>query len=301
LSKCSFLLLVLCFITGYQQLAISASTVWLAPPLSTQPSPSWYARPVTKHAGKLIQFDHKEVVIFDEEIGQQVRFASARVIWIEVDELSFLEKQLRQSFEKKDDNAVLSGLTAVLMERPPVWRQQWLTMLAAIAAYRTNRGEISLDLIRQLDQRPLPLMVLAWLPIAWTNKPMPQSMTGDAMNQLSNTSEITQLTASSWLLSSPQREVAIQKLKSLELSERFEISTFAKLLLWRVSNPQHVLQSVERWKTTALSLPMVLQTGPLVLIKDKLLASGSTEAAKHLQWSIDAAPIMQQLQWIDSR
>ena len=46
----------------------------------------------------------------------------------------------------------LTKLPDVLKERPPVWRQQWITMLASVAAWKSGRSKICLELVSQLDR-----------------------------------------------------------------------------------------------------------------------------------------------------
>ena len=301
LLKPVLILLVFTLTSCCQCKVVQGSTIWLAPPESKEEYLTWYSPIIQKYTGEVIQYDDKVVAIVDDITKKQVRFRSSRVIWIEADDQTLLERKFRQSFEEKDDDAVLQGLSPVLMERPPVWRQQWLTMVAAVSASRTHRGRISLELVSQLDQRPLPLMVYAWLPIAWTNKSLPQPLITDAVNRLSDSSELVELIASSWILASNQRALAISKLNQLATSDRSEVASLAKVLLWRASTPTDALKSVNQWRDTISKLPMVLQMGPLILLKDKVKSAGDPDMAKHLQWSIDTVPIMKQLEWIDHR
>ena len=185
-----------------------------------------------------------------------------------------VKKNIRSFFEEGRDTDVLSGLSDVLNERPPVWRQQWLTMVAAVSAWRTKRGKVALELISQLDQRPLPLMILAWLPIAWTNQITAEPLVADALARLSDPSPIVQLIASSWLLSSVHRNIASEKIKELITSDRTEVAQLASALLWRVATPEQVKKSAEDWRDEIDRMPLMLQGGPLVLLKSKLRSSG---------------------------
>lgn len=288
-------------LTCTQPIPALGSRIWLAPaPLKTDQA-SWYPRAIEEFNGDVDQYDDQIIVIADELTKKQYRFPSSRVIWIEPHDQTLLEKQFRQSFQDRDDAAVLAGLSPVLMERPPVWRQQWLTMVAAVSASRTLRGQISLELIAQLDQRPLPLMTLAWLPISWTNRLTPQPLVKEALNRLTDQSELVQLTASSWLLASPHRDLGTSKLNELKTSSRQEVASLAKILLWRITTPEEVMSSIQKWKQIIANLPMVLSPGPIVLLKDKVKSAGDLKTAKHLQWSIEVAPMLKQLDWLDDR
>lgn len=278
-----------------------ASTIWLAPSTSETRGSNWYPAAIQKQQGQVVQFDRDAIVITDPKTSRSRRLASSRVLWIEADDQTDREKNIRSFFEEGRDTDVLSGLSDVLNERPPVWRQQWLTMVAAVSAWRTKRGKVALELISQLDQRPLPLMILAWLPIAWNNQITAEPLVADALARLSDPSPIVQLIASSWLLSSVHRNIASEKIKELITSERTEVAQLASALLWRVATPEQVKKSAEDWRDEIDRMPLMLQGGPLVLLKSKLQSSGETTAAEHLQWSIDVAPLMTQLRWLDGR
>ena len=278
-----------------------ASTIWLAPSPSETRGSNWYPTAIQKQQGQVVQFDRDAIVITDPKTSRSRRLASSRVLWIEADDQTDREKNIRSFFEEGRDTDVLSGLSDVLNERPPVWRQQWLTMVAAVSAWRTKRGKVALELISQLDQRPLPLMILAWLPIAWTNQITAEPLVADALARLSDPSPIVQLIASSWLLSSVHRNIASEKIKELITSERTEVAQLASALLWRVATPEQVKKSAEDWRDEIDRMPLMLQGGPLVLLKSKLQSSGEAKAAEHLQWSIDVAPLMTQLRWLDGR
>ena len=278
-----------------------ASTIWLSPSPSETRGSNWYPAAIQKQQGQVVQFDRDAIVITDPKTSRSRRLASSRVLWIEADDQTDREKNIRSFFEEGRDTDVLSGLSDVLNERPPVWRQQWLTMVAAVSAWRTKRGKVALELISQLDQRPLPLMILAWLPIAWTNQITAEPLVADALARLSDPSPIVQLIASSWLLSSVHRNIASEKIKELITSERTEVAQLASALLWRVATPEQVKKSAEDWRDEIDRMPLMLQGGPLVLLKSKLRSSGEATAAEHLQWSIDVAPLMTQLRWLDGR
>ncbi len=280
---------------------LKADTIWLAPNPSSNQDKSWYVRPVEKLNGQIKQFDNAVIVIVGASNNQETRHASSRVLWIESEDESDLEKTLRNAFAEGNDQHVLTGLSEVLMQRPPVWRQQWLTMLAAASAWRTHRGRISLELVGQLDKRPLPLMILAWSPILWKNRIESDVVTRDAASRIDDPSELVRLIASSWLLTSTQRQLAVATLESLIKSERTEIATLAEIVLWRSKSPIEARQSITQWKEIVADLPTVLQTGPIVMLKDKMESSGDASTAAQLKWSLEVSPVVDKLMWLDDR
>lgn len=280
---------------------LNADTIWLAPNASTTQGQSWYAKSVEKLRGEVKHFDDKAIIFIDESSGREVRHVSSRVLWIEWDGQSDLEKTLRNAFANGKDQEVLAGLSEVLNQRPPVWRQQWLTMLATVSAWRTYRGRISLELISQLDKRPLPLMVVAWLPISWTNRVETDVVVRDAVDRIDDPSELVRLAASSWLLTSSHRQLSLETLERLMQSKRKEVALLAEMLSWRTKSPIEAKQFVKQWKEVVAGLPLVLQTGPISLLRDKMESSGDELTAKHLEWSLDVSPLMDELIWTDGR
>lgn len=297
--KC-FILLFLPAIFGLS-CTLNADTIWLAPNDSTTQVQNWYVKSVEKLRGEVKQFDDKAIIIIEESSSREVRHVSSRVLWIEWDDQSDLDKQLCSAFANGRDQEVLAGLSEVLNQRPPVWRQQWLTMLGTVSAWRTHRGRISLELVSQLDKRPLPLMAVAWLPISWTNRVETDVVVRDAVDRLDDPSELVRLAASSWLLTSAHRKLAIETLERLMQSERKEVALLAETLSWRIKSPIEAKQSVKQWKEFVANLPLVLQTGPIILLRDKLESAGDESTAKLLEWSLDVSPLMDELIWMDGR
>jgi len=269
----------------------AADRVWLEPPRPTSSQSDWYPRAIEILSGKVVDFDAKQlrcVVAGDEEVTV---IAASRVLWIEPDEVSELEAEAIQLFADGSFAQSLSKLPGVLQQRPPVWRQQWITMLSANAAWKGGRSKIALELVSQLDRRPLPPMALAWLPLAWRGGVQSAEAVSAAKNRLSDPSVAVQLVAASWLLSSPDRNQATAVLKQLEVQQPAEIAALAEILLWRTATPPQVIQSASDWQSQLDRLPMVLQTGPTMTLIDKLQSAGQTDAADHLQWSLDLTPI----------
>lgn len=297
--KC-FILLFLPAIFGLS-CTLNADTIWLAPNDSTTQVQNWYVKSVEKLRGEVKQFDDKAIIIIEESSSREIRHVSSRVLWIEWDDQSDLDKQLCSAFANGRDQEVLAGLSEVLNQRPPVWRQQWLTMLGAVSACRTHRGRISLELVSQLDKRPLPLMTVAWLPISWTNRVETDVVVRDAVDRIDDPSELVRLAASSWLLTSAHRKLAIETLERLMQSERKEVALLAETLSWRIKSPIEAKQSVKQWKEFVANLPLVLQTGPIILLRDKLESAGDESTAKLLEWSLDVSPLMDELRWMDGR
>jgi len=144
-------------------------------------------------------------------------------------------------------------------------------------------------------------MILAWSPILWKNRIESDVVTRDAASRIDDPSELVRLIASSWLLTSTQRQLAVATLESLIKSERTEIATLAEIVLWRSKSPIEARQSITQWKEIVADLPTVLQTGPIVMLKDKMESSGDASTAAQLKWSLEVSPVVDKLMWLDDR
>ena len=147
-----------------------ADQIWLAPPRLTEAESDWYPRAVKVIDGKIEQFDARQllVVVRGDEVSST--FAAYRVLWIEPEKRSEKETAALKLFTDGQYAQSLRPFIDSLADRPPVWRQQWISMQAAKAAWLGAQPKIALELVSQLDQNPLPGLVVATLPIDWNGK-----------------------------------------------------------------------------------------------------------------------------------
>ena len=265
-----------------------ADVVWLAPSKNTDAQTGWYPKPVTKVLGKVVTLDNKQLAVLI--VGDEVpsRMAAYRVLWIEPGKRSQTESNALQLFADRDYASALRPLLDSLEDRPPVWRQQWLSMLAAYAARQSDRGEIALELVGQLDARPLPPYVLAWLPVEWRNSRQSAASIEAAKTKLNSQSAAVRLVAASWLIGSSHRDAAETTLKRLSNDgKRPFIAQLAEAVLWRAATPPQIAAQSATLQERLDSLPMVLQTGPMITLFEKFQAAGLEQEAKNLQLSLE--------------
>jgi hypothetical protein len=287
----AIVLLLVWSLPCFAQRVHAQDRIWIEP---RRPSPSesdWYPKAIETINAKIIQLDDKQLRYVIDGRDDERECSSKRLIWMEPMARSAVERQAIDLFHDGQYSMALEKLPQVLEQRPPVWYQQWFTMMAAVAASRSGRSKIALELIAQLDRRPLPPLVVAWLPIEWQNhKATPDAVT-QAVARLKDPSALVQLTAASWLISSPQRSEALAALASLQSSERMEIRALAEVLRWRTATPPIVKESAQGWQQNVDRLPMVWQTGPTRTLIEKFKSTGLSDHAKRMQWSLDLTPI----------
>ena len=295
-SRCrrqAMLLLSVIFLAMTLDELLAADRIWLEPAPRTVAEGDWFPRNIEVFSGSVVAFDAEQFrVVRDGQVAETVT-AAARVLWIEPDQISDLERDLINRFKQGEYAESLSGLPDTLKNRPAVWRQQWLTMLSANSAWKIGRPTIALELVGQLDRRPLPPMVLGWLPIAWENGVQPAAVVKVAKQRAQDSSAAVRLVAASWLLSSADRNQGLQIINELvkDSGTSKAISQLAKVLSWRVTPPPQVASLRTTWEKQIDALPLAVQTGPTRLLMDKLRASGQSEEAKRLQLSLELSPV----------
>ena len=271
----------------------AADRIWLEPAQPTVGQGNWYPRNIEVLSGRVIALDAEQFRVIPEGQNAETVTSAARVLWVEPEQVSDLEKSMIDLFKEGKYAQSLSGLPDALKSRPPVWRQQWLTMLSANSAWLGGRPSVALELVGQLDRRPLPAMVLAWLPVVWENDRQSPVVIRAAKERAQDSSSAVRLVVASWLLSSTDRNQGLQIINELVKDSRTSkaISQLARVLAWRVTPPPQVAALRQTWEKQIAALPMANQTGPNRLLMNKLRASGQAEEAKRLQLSLELTPV----------
>ncbi|PAY20435.1 hypothetical protein CKO51_06255 [Rhodopirellula sp. SM50] len=273
--------------------------VRLAPPTETKSNSSerWYPRPLSTLGGTIQTYDAEQLAIVLDGQSVVTRVSSPRVVAVELTRVPADQAAALELFHQGDFGAALPALVRSISDhdassRPPVWRQQWLSMMAAQAAMRAGRGDIALELVSQLDARPLPTTTLAILPIDWTgaiggDDPIVQIAAGRAASD----SLAVKLVVASWLLRSPKyrgaAEAAVMRLAVQ--GERKTIALLAKQLTYRTLPPPAIDANLIRIESEIEALPMALQTGPMISILNLVRQSGRKDAAKRWKLTLELA------------
>jgi len=267
-------------------------TVRLAP-LSTTVSADatrWHSRPLVTLTGTIVRFDAEQIQVLGNDQTVPTGYAADRVVDIAFTQIPGDQREAIAQFQQQNFAAALPALIRCVSDRetdsrPPVWRQQWLSMLAAQAAMRSNRGEIAIELVKQLDARPMPLMVLALLPIDWTGS-VGEPLREAAVQAAASDSPAVKLVAASWLLRSREyrasADAALGRLANQR--DRPELAGLAEMLRWRAKPPPEIQAGIMDWETEIQSLPMVMRTGPMICLLDVARQVGLQEVAR--KWEL---------------
>ncbi len=283
-------LLLSLFATSPLSTSNAADRVWLSP--SHSEASGWYPKAIQTIVGEVTRFDKEGLTIRQIGDEKESSFAADRVIWIAPNEVSEKQSIAIGLFEEKKFDEALRALLESLSERPPIWRQQWLSMLAAQAAWRNGQTAIALELVSQLDRRSLPPLVVAFLPLAWNSSRVEPSAVADAEKRLNDPSPAVRLVAASWLLTTQKRSEANAILKTLTAdSERPDLAKLAEALRWRTAAPPEIEKLADQWQEKLDEMPMVLQVGPTITLIEKFETAGLDREAKRLRASLELTPI----------
>ena len=270
----------------------SGDRVWLAPSKPVSNQGRWYPAAVKEIVGEIMRFDAQQLAI--RVSGDEVDsfFVADRVLWIIRGKASDEERDAIGHFFDKEYQRALQSLLKVLDQRPPIWQQQWLSMLAAQSAMRTGRHEIALELVAQLDRRGLPPLVLAYLPIAWKSEARSELNADKIAEKLASQSPSVRLVSANWLLPTKHRESAIATLKKLTADRlRPLIAQLSAAVLWQTGTPAQVEKYSSKWQEQIELMPMVLQNGPAWTLVERLEVSGDSDQARWLRLSLDKSPV----------
>jgi hypothetical protein len=223
----------------------------------------------------------------DRQVKLQV--AASRVIWIEPE---FSEEATREAIKRLrsgDAKASIAPMLEAINGRPVLWRAQWLSMHLWQAAFDAQRYPATLELVDQIDARPLPPMILGGLPIHWDSERLPPAATMAAKERLAmaDARDASRLVAASWLLGQPDDGSAVAVVESLATqNDRPQLARLAKAMMWRKLPPPAILENRPQWQSALDSFPMTMRPGPTLLLADRLQAAGDTELALEFYLSL---------------
>lgn len=273
--------------------------IWFEPPSTADKIVRFSPRSVIQRSGQVESIDDKRMLFVEanpvdaEESSSLSQMASSRVIWVEP---GFDDDETIAAIEKfRSGNAKesIAPLLEAINRRPSVWRAQWLSMHLWQAAYQSQRYPATLELVNQLDVRPLPAMIIGGLPIHWTSERLPPEAYAAGNQMLANDASLdaTKLVAASWLLGQPGDAQAVAVLESMaKQNTRPTLAQLAAVLLWRKSPPPAIRENRRRWQSSLSLLPMTMLPGPTFLLADRLRAAGDQDTSLELFLSVAMTP-----------
>jgi len=264
--------------------------VWLEPAPLQRGETAFTPRRLIRMTGAVKVLDDRLFEFESSGSSDAVRMDASRVVWVEPDFTEPNAKAAMEAYRSGKYRESIPLFLEAVSARPPVWRAQWLSMHLWQAAYESGRYPATLELVKQIDARPLSPMILGGLPIHWLTTRMPDEAVNAARATIASSDSLdaTNLSAASWLLGQADREQAVKLLLAIsEQNERPALAQLATALLWQRATPPEVLSESGRWMARLETFPLTLTPGPMLLVGKRLEAAGSEDDA--LQWYLKVA------------
>lgn len=289
--------------TAVTAVADPTDRVWIEPPSMKDGGEAFSPRAIIQRTGVVQNFDESGMGFMVDGETTAVQVSATRVIWVEPGFSVPETIAALKLFHAKEYAASISPLLESVSRDSRVWRAQWLSMHLWQAAFQAQRYPAVLELVNQIDARPLPPMILGGLPIHWLGGRLPPAAITAAEKILANNDSLaaTQLVAASWLLG-PTNDgqandgrandgLASAVLQSLsEQKERAALAQIAAILLWRKTPPPEVRVNSPRWRDQLSKMPLTLVLGPTALVADRLEAAGAADESLELFLSVGMTP-----------
>lgn len=251
------------------------------------PSEEWIPQPLVTVIGTIESFNGQWLEILPDGTEEPLRLPSDRLLlvdpgWQDADAVAGVE-----AYRQADYKEAIPRLLEAVKRRPDAWRQQWLSVRMAVAAFEVNRYPAVLELVAQLDRSELPAVMVGQLPIQWHTPSRNPQLVAAAKSKLTAPEPLVRLIAASMLLGGADSTTAEATLKELSQDGTHPLlARLADALLWRQTPPPETKEEFPRWKQKLERLPIAVRWGPMMVAADRLQAAGEKEQA--LEWWLAA-------------
>lgn len=117
------------------------------------------------------------------------------------------------------------------------------------------------------------------IPLTWTSAQPSGAFEKRLRTWLTSDQAPANLIAASWLLTTPQRTAAMEKLRSLTTHADHRVALLAEAQLWRAEQSTAELEDMTRWRQVIAKLPEPLRAGPYLVQGQTLSRLGDSRAA----------------------
>ena len=265
-----------------------ADKLWLAPPQvsenfgSGNRDLSWYARPIQKIDAEILRWDRDVITVKIAGGNDQQSYRADRVVHVHPEPVAAPEQTWLGAMVANDDTKIIRSLSPAIQSRPPTWRQQWYTVWTTHSVAKTGRMSIVYNLVAQLDNQPLPPVMIARLPVAWSGVPLSSDTSPDDHAALNHSSPAVRLVAASRLMRTDPGE-ADETMASLSNSPtRPSIASVATILKQIHGSGANVGSHWRDHLADIRRMPIVLQDGPLACLLSQCRRHGVANAVEQL-------------------
>ena len=249
----------------------AADRLWIAPIQTESSSLSWDASPIQILDTTIVNWSDRRVATSDPGSDATISYDAVRVLHVMPEPLRAPEREFWNAVTADNFADVLKTFGAAIRSRPDPWRQQWMTVWTIRSAARLDRWPAAYKLIRRLDSRPLPPLVFAVLPAAWSGNDATVDVDRDAL--LIGDSPATQFVAAMRLLPIDPRQ-AIDALERLASDpNQSTLGTWSRFVL-DVHGDNSLAETWPSHEAELDAMPMAVQDGPLDFLWHRVQKAG---------------------------
>lgn len=211
--------------------------------------------------------------------GRQEKIAADRVVAWQTDRVPALVEADKFRAEGRFADAVVAYQRAVEQEKR-TWLRRWI-LIQLVDCYRNmeqfDRAGDSFLLLLRSDPAATRL---ASIPLAWkTRQPTPDLARHAAKWLADDKSPTARLLGASWLLSTNQRDEAMEKLQQLATCQDSVIAQLAQAQRWRTEVVTASRADVAGWEEKFRTFAPALQSGPSFVLGQALARHGESRLA----------------------
>ena len=234
--------------------------------------------PPTQRTGTIIDYTGEELTL-EVAGGRQEKIPAERVVAWETNRVPEQIEADRSFQEDRFADAVV-GYQRAMEKEKRTWLRRWI-LAEMIACYRNmeqfdRAGDAFLALLRN-DPTAVRLDVI---PLPWkARQPSPELARQAAQWLADDKSPGAQLLGASWLLSTNQRDEALEKLKQLATCPDRRIAQLAIAQRWRAESVTADRPEVANWEQQFQQIDPMLQSGPAFVLGTVLARLGEPAQA----------------------
>ncbi|MDO4551561.1 MAG: hypothetical protein Q4C96_09975 [Planctomycetia bacterium] len=224
-------------------------------------------RGVMHYAGRILRYDRTGVEILTSE-RNRIILMPEQIMRVDY-QRSIPQRNAEEMYIQKNyKTAVMLFKEAREQERRPLVRA-WLTE-KIIRCYRNleQPAEAVMEFLKLQESQPeMTDEMFSCIPLLWEPNIRDTVTAGKVANiYREQRTGITQLLYGSYMLSSAERQKAIQVLKAVSRGKDIRLATLAEAQLWRVTEPGELSEKITEWTKVLERIPVCMRGGPTFIM-----------------------------------
>ncbi len=220
---------------------------------------------IASYPGRIVQYNFERLELQGMDGGRTRTFPADKIKRVQTTYTTEHVTAL-EALENGDISAGYEMLTRAYLVEPRAWVQQ--EILAQQIQVARTRSEFTLAaqlFVKLMDEEP-QTRFFHTLPLFWETRSLTTEERALAEQLIQSKNDNFALLGASWLLSSPSRQKALEKLKELSTDIDMRVASLATCQLWRIDVLTASTNDLQRWEQLLERLPSDLRAGPTLLL-----------------------------------